>query len=157
MDTTSDKKFLMVFAVVMAVLTVIGVSVAIIANVAGSLDYKKSSGQVKLAAERIAPVGKVNLASEAGTQTVAVVEEDDGEDDPEALYNVACAACHAAGVAGAPKFADVAAWDPRLNKGFETLVNNAINGIGVMPARGGSSLSDEQIEATVEYMLDAVE
>lgn len=155
MDSTSDKKFLMVFTVVMAILTFIGVSVAIIANVAGSIDYGKSDGQIQLAAERIAPVGKVNLASQAGVDkpAVAAVEK---VVTPESLYNGACAACHTSGVAGAPKLGDKAAWAGRLGKGLDALTNSAINGIGIMPARGGSALSDDEVKQTVQYMLDAV-
>ena len=73
---------------------------------------------------------------------------------PDQLYATACQACHAAGVAGAPKLGDVVAWNERLEKGIDALVISAINGIGAMPARGGSQLTDEQIKAIVEYILD---
>lgn len=73
---------------------------------------------------------------------------------PEQLYQSACLACHTTGAAGAPKIGDAGAWSTRLDKGVDALVSSAINGIGAMPARGGSSFSDEQIRAVVEYILD---
>lgn len=73
---------------------------------------------------------------------------------PDQLYQGACMACHAAGVANAPKFGDAAAWNDRAAKGLDALVSSAISGIGAMPPRGGSTLSDDDIRAVVEYILD---
>ncbi len=73
----------------------------------------------------------------------------------KAIYDGACMACHAAGVAGAPKFGDKAAWAPRLASGEDALVASVIKGKGVMPARGGSAASDADIKAAVEYMIAA--
>lgn len=72
------------------------------------------------------------------------------------IYDSACMACHAAGVAGAPKFGDKAGWAPRLKKGADTLHASAIKGLGAMPAKGGSSASDAEIKAAVDYMVAAV-
>ena len=79
----------------------------------------------------------------------------------DSVYKGACAACHAAGVAGAPKFGDKAAWAPRVAQGKETIYKHAILGfqgkVGVMPAKGGNtSLSDADVKASVDYMLAAV-
>jgi cytochrome c5 len=73
----------------------------------------------------------------------------------EALYKQACVACHAAGVAGAPKLGDKAAWAPRLQQGLPALVQSAIKGKGAMPPKGGSSASDQDLRAAVEYMVSA--
>ena len=73
----------------------------------------------------------------------------------EALYKQTCVACHGAGVAGAPKFGDKAAWAPRVAQGLDALVQNAIKGKGAMPPRGGSSATDAEIRATVQYMVNA--
>jgi len=73
----------------------------------------------------------------------------------EALYKQTCMVCHAAGVAGAPKFGDKAAWAPRIAQGIPALVNNAIKGKGAMPPKGGSAASDAEIRAAVEYMANA--
>jgi cytochrome c5 len=70
-----------------------------------------------------------------------------------ALYKQACTACHAAGIAGAPKSGDKAAWASRVGLGVDALTASVIKGKGIMPARGGSSGSDAEIKAAVEYML----
>ena len=74
----------------------------------------------------------------------------------EALYKQACAVCHVAGVAGAPKLADKAAWAPRVGLGLDGLTASVIKGKGAMPPKGGSAASDADIKASVQYMLDAV-
>ena len=73
-----------------------------------------------------------------------------------ALYTQACAVCHAAGVAGAPKLGDKAAWAPRVAQGVDGLTASAIKGKGAMPPRGGSQASDAEIKAVVGYMVQAV-
>lgn len=73
----------------------------------------------------------------------------------EGLYKQACAVCHAAGVANAPKFGDKAAWAPRIAQGVPALVQSAIKGKGAMPPKGGSTASDADIRAAVEYMVGA--
>ena len=73
----------------------------------------------------------------------------------EALYKQVCFACHAAGVAGAPKFGDKDAWAPRIKLGLDQLTAAAIKGIGAMPPRGGSQASDADMHAAVQYMVDA--
>lgn len=74
--------------------------------------------------------------------------------DGTKIYESSCAACHAQGVAGAPKTADKAAWAPRIGSGIDTLMNSVINGKGAMPARGGNpKLTNDEIKAAVDYML----
>lgn len=77
----------------------------------------------------------------------------------KSIYGKTCAMCHAAGVAGAPKPRDKADWAPRVAQGKETLYKHAIEGFtgakGMMPARGGgSSLTDEEVKAAVDFMAD---
>ena len=69
------------------------------------------------------------------------------------LYDGNCFACHAAGVAGAPKFGDADAWKPYMETGLETMLEVAIKGTGAMPPRGGSTASDEELEAAILYMI----
>ena len=76
----------------------------------------------------------------------------------EETYNNTCFACHAVGVAGAPKLGDKADWGPRIAQGRDTLVQHAINGYqgskGVMPPKGGrTDFSDEAVAAAVDYMV----
>ncbi|HLV28450.1 MAG TPA: c-type cytochrome [Burkholderiaceae bacterium] len=73
----------------------------------------------------------------------------------EQLYKSVCFACHSAGVAGAPKVGDKAAWEPLIAAGMDQMIKIAIEGKGAMPPRGGSSASDEQIAASVHYMVNA--
>jgi len=77
-------------------------------------------------------------------------------DAGKALYESACLACHAAGVAGAPKLGDKAAWEPRLVAGIDGLTASVIKGKGIMPPKGGSQASDADIKAAVEYMVATV-
>ena len=72
----------------------------------------------------------------------------------EKVYNTACVACHGAGVLNAPKIGDKALWEPRIAKGMQTLYTNSINGINMMPARGGNAaLKDDEMKAAVDYMV----
>ncbi len=72
------------------------------------------------------------------------------------IYETTCVACHGAGIAGAPKFGDKAAWAPRIKEGMPTLYEIALKGKGVMPPKGGNaSLSDDAVKAAVDYMVAA--
>ena len=73
----------------------------------------------------------------------------------EALYKQSCFACHGAGVAGAPKLGDKAAWAPRIPAGLDALTASAIKGKNAMPPKGGSAASDADVHAAVEYMVNA--
>ncbi len=73
-------------------------------------------------------------------------------------YMASCFACHTTGAAGAPKVGAgmSAEWEPRLEKGLEAVVQNAINGINTMPAKGLCfDCTDEDLRAIVEYMIDS--
>lgn len=73
----------------------------------------------------------------------------------QAVYEKTCAACHATGLSGAPKLGDKAAWAPLIAEGIDSLARVAINGEGAMPAKGGNaSLSDEEVHAAVNYMME---
>lgn len=76
--------------------------------------------------------------------------------DGKAVYEKTCVACHAAGVANAPKFGDKAAWGPRLALGREGLVASVIKGKGAMPPKAGTTLKDDEIAAAVDHMLSGV-
>ncbi|MDE2268393.1 MAG: cytochrome c5 family protein, partial [Betaproteobacteria bacterium] len=77
--------------------------------------------------------------------------------DGKGLYESTCIACHGAGVAGAPKVGDKAAWAPIIAQGDAVLYDRAIHGytgkLGVMPPKGGSSASDDDVKAAVDYMV----
>lgn len=98
--------------------------------------------------------------AQSQTQTAAVAPAPAPEENAagKRVYGQACALCHAAGVAGAPKPGDKADWEPRVAQGVDVLYKHAIEGFtgakGVMPARGGNSnLSDDDVKAVVDYMV----
>lgn len=99
---------------------------------------------------RIEPVGQVTLA-DAGVPA--------GDKTGEQVFQTVCKACHEAGLAGAPKVGDKAAWAPVVKKGYATLVKHAIEGFEepgkVMPAKGGvPDLTDIEVERAVVYMAN---
>lgn len=102
--------------------------------------------------ERIKPVGSVHIAG-AKAQSAAA----SGPRSGEKVVQTSCNACHGPGVLGAPKVHDAADWAPRLEKGFDTLLSNAINGFNAMPAMGTcGDCSDDEIKAAIEYMIEGV-
>lgn len=71
------------------------------------------------------------------------------------IYNTYCIACHVNGVAGAPRIGHAEEWQPRIDKGIDTLLANAIKGFNAMPPRGiCSNCSDEELRHTILYMID---
>ncbi len=73
----------------------------------------------------------------------------------EEVYKAQCLACHGAGLAGAPKFGDAAAWGARVATGYEALLNSALKGKGAMGAQGGGDYEDTEIGRAVVYMANA--
>lgn len=103
-----------------------------------------SGNPEKAVAERIQKVGMVEIRD--ANRPLA-----SGAD----VYKAQCAACHAAGVAGAPKFADASAWSARIATGFEALVASALKGKGAMAPQGGGDFSDTEIARAVAHMANA--
>jgi cytochrome c5 len=99
-------------------------------------------------AKRIRPVADAAVgASGSGGKTLKTGEQ---------IYATVCTACHATGVAKAPKYGDKRDWGPRIRTGQKALVQFALKGGGAMPARGGASdLSDFEVERAVVYMANA--
>ena len=111
------------------------------------------------AASDVAATQNAAAAVAAATQAAAApaaAAPAPAADNAAALYNQACVACHAAGVAGAPKFGDKAQWAPRIAQGIDVLTASAIKGKGAMPPKGGAAnASDADIKAVVTYMVNA--
>lgn len=75
--------------------------------------------------------------------------------DPKDIYNRYCIACHASGAAGAPRLGNAKEWQPHIAKGMDTLLKDAIKGIGAMPPRGiCSDCTDEELKHTIQYIID---
>ena len=114
--------------------------------------------------ERLQPVARVAVAGQdnssmkieaAGPPTAGPAMPTDGT----AAYETACIACHGAGIAGAPKVGDKAAWGPRIAQGKETLYNHALHGFtgktGMMPAKGGrSDWPDDLVKQAVDHIVE---
>lgn len=73
----------------------------------------------------------------------------------EEVYKGQCAACHATGVSGAPKFSEAGDWGPRLGQGFDTLVHSALKGKGAMAPQGGGEFNDVEIARAVAFMANS--
>ncbi|QOL50922.1 c-type cytochrome [Massilia litorea] len=112
-----------------------------------------AGGTPASAAPTAAPAAATPAVAAPAAAAPAVANADAGK----ALFNSACIACHGAGIAGAPKVADKAAWAPRIKQGNEVLYEHAIKGFqgkaGVMPPKGGSSAPDADVKAAVDFMV----
>lgn len=165
MSAAHDKKFFDTFMLVLGILIGIAVLLYVLARIVAANTQEKhvitDPANQAVVAERIAPVAKVAIAGKdnsalAPVQAAAAAPAADlgGEE----VFNMACMACHGAGVAGAPKMGDKAAWGPRLAKGADTLHKHAIEGFqggaGFMPPKGGrADLSDKSIINAVDFMV----
>ena len=120
------------------------------------LDRSSSAMSEEAVARRLKPVGEVVIGDTGGqAQTAtAAAKPAGGATDGKKTYDAACAMCHAAGVAGAPKAGDKAAWKPRIAQGKDALYSSAIKGKNLMPPKGGAvSLADADIKAAVDYLV----
>ena len=113
-------------------------------------------------AERLKPVGEVHVdaaapalvATAAAAPVASAAPAVAGADQGKTTYEAVCVACHAAGVAGAPKTGDKAVWVPRIAQGKDSLYASALKGKGVMPAKGGNpGLADDAVKAAVDYLV----
>lgn len=128
-------------------------------DLGGGDDVYVPSGQTRteVLLERLAPIGEVQFG---GPEQVAQAEDDEPAADPRSgsqVYQAVCAACHDSGAAGAPMLDAADDWRTRVSeRGFDGVVSSVINGRGAMPARGGGgdSVSDEELERSVEYILE---
>lgn len=110
----------------------------------------------KSVATNTAPVGETCLQGQP-CAAAASASAGGAARTGEQVYNTACHTCHAAGVAGAPKFGDAASWAPHIAKGKDTLYKNAQSGFKAMPPKGlCMDCSSEELDAAVDYMLSKV-
>lgn len=166
---TTDKQFFLTFLGVLAALVGIAVVILIAANWVGEAtgEDRVSQAQVDMIHERIEPVGELRLAGESteaseqpdaapAQEETAAAEAAAEPASGEEVYNGICQSCHDTGVAGAPIVGDMEAWAERLEQGEDALYSAAIDGKGAMPPKGGNpALSEAEIQAAVDYMLEA--
>lgn len=151
------KPFFLVVLASIAFMALIGILITSNNSAEQAADTASTVDEAEVQAieEVTAPVAEVAVAGsaeEAATPAVAAAS-----DKPlgQSTYESVCAMCHAAGLAEAPIFEDATAWAPRIEKGLDTLYTNAINGINLMPAKGGADISDDAVKAAVNFMVNA--
>ena len=134
----------LIAVVVLSFVVFVGLGVTVAQYV--SSGYKGASNpDPEAVAKAIQPVAQLTLGE----------PETKGPKIGEQIYKGACAACHDAGMAGAPKLGDAGAWGSRIAAGLDALVKSAVGGKGAMPAKGGNaSLSEEEIHRAVVFMAN---
>jgi cytochrome c5 len=169
---STDRIFLKHFAMLIGFLIVLAlVLMALGAHIYASHPPETNPKAAEATDDRIAPVGAV-YAGDTGRAAMAAAQEAakaaaasqvayGGTTDGKTIFGSLCHSCHETGAGGAPRITDKGAWAPRVSGGIETLVKHAIEGYtgksGVMPPKGGNpALTDEQIKATVTWMIDQV-
>ena len=167
MSAAHDRKFFDTFMLVLGILTAITIGLMVLAHIISDRTAVKFHEEDPLkqaeTIERIEPVARVAVAGKDNTalSPPAAAPAAAAADLPgEQVYAQVCAACHGAGIAGAPKFADKAAWGPRLAQGADTLHKHALEGFqgkaGYMPPKGGrTDLSDKSVMNAVDHMVAA--
>lgn len=112
------------------------------------------SGVVQAGLVSVALLSGSAMAGTSATSMMQLAAVSDGF-DAEATYMKTCFACHNSGAAGAPKVGVASDWAPRLEKGFEEVYLNALNGFNAMPAKGICfTCTDDDLRAVVQYMVD---
>ena len=158
---------LIVVVLLAFVIPVIGiVMIASFATGGLKVDSSSSAASEAAVAQRLKPVGEVvvgevptELAGAAGAVKLALgapvkMAAAGGAGAGKKLYDTVCMACHAAGIAGAPKTGDKTVWKPRIATGKDALYNSALLGKNAMPAKGGlTSAPDADVKAAVDYMV----
>ena len=139
---TTSVTLLSVLVLLATVLFLVAALIGVVNSVAPDDGSRKQTAVL----DRIQPVARVSTALPKPAGEVKMTGQE--------VYNKVCAACHAAGVLGAPKVGDKALWEPRFAQGLDTLVTHAVTGIRAMPAKGGDpSLTETHIKDSIIYML----
>jgi cytochrome c5 len=167
-STQHDTQFFNRFSVVIGTLVTIAILLIALARylAAGTqiAQIKEEPMQRQEIDQRIQPFARVAVAgqdnssmkiaeSSAAAPAPAAIPKNGGE-----LYASTCSACHGAGIGGAPKFGDKAAWAPRIAQGKATLYKHALEGFtgksGMMPQKGGrADLPDDLVKQAVDHMV----
>ena len=168
MSVKHDRKFFDTFMLVLGVLAAVTIGLLVLASMIShrteGVFQERDPLHQKETLDRIAPVARVAVAGKdnsalappAPAQAAAAVDM-----PGEQVFQQVCGACHGAGVAGAPKIGDKAAWASRVAEGADTLHKHAIAGYqgksGFMPPKGGrTDLTDKSVTNAVDYMVSQV-
>ena len=166
-----DDHFFNVFSSVLGILVAITIGLFVLARmVGGGISESQVDSDPLMQRdvnERIKPFGQLAVAGQdnsaltiapppgAAEQATTATLPASGEE----AYTAVCGVCHTAGIAGAPKTGDKAAWAARIAQGMDTLHKHAIEGFtgsaGVMPPKGGrADLPDDLVMQAVDYMVE---
>ena len=161
-SSMSDQKLIKNFYIFVVLGVVLTLFLIFLGNLnAGTINDRQRDGRNAMAetanTDTLQPVGQISVADTSADQT-EIIQVAAVSIDGASVYQSACMACHAAGIAGAPRVGDVAGWADRIAQGADTLYAHAIQGFqgkaGVMPAKGGNmALSDDEVEAAVDHMV----
>lgn len=169
--SANDRSFRDRFSLIIGVLVGVAVGLFFLAASLASRelpDRQFEPAHQRVVAERVAPFFRVAVAGR--DNSALKIQPDAGSAQPETaaamptngteVYDQVCTACHAQGIAGAPKAGDKAAWAPRIAQGKDTLYRHAIEGFqgktGVMPPKGGrADLPDDLVRAAVDHLLES--
>jgi len=156
----------LIVVVVLAFVVPIVLIVMLTQLVTSGTDTGKSNPAMssEAVARRLQPVGTVALdpnqpaqVAAAPANTSAPAAAGAGSVNGKSIYDATCMACHAAGVAGAPKTGNKEEWAPRLKSGMPALYASSMKGKNAMPPKGGNlTLSDANVKAAVDYMVGLV-
>jgi cytochrome c5 len=171
--TPTDRVFLKHFSMVIGFLVLVMFAlIALALHLYARHPPPSNPAQQAETDARVAPVGAV-YAGDTGKAALAAAQEAakkaaasqvayGGTTDGKTIFGNLCQTCHTNAAIGAPLITDKAAWAPRIAQGLDTLVKHAIEGYQgkdgkLMPAKGGNpALTDEQVKATVEWMIAQV-
>lgn len=124
------------------------------------LSFQAIADEREAVEKRIKPIGQVQIEGDESTKikaTPAVTKKTTSVNkkmDGETVYKKHCVTCHGAGVAGAPKAHDKAAWATRVKQGLPTLLKHATNGLNAMPPKGTCmECTSADLEAAIKFML----
>ena len=158
----SDQKFIKSLSIFIVLGVVLTLFLILLGNLnAGTINERQRDGRNAMAETPnknvLQPVGQISVASASADQA-ETVQVAAASIDGASVYQSACMACHAAGIAGAPRVGDVAGWADRIAQGPDTLYSHAIQGFqgkaGMMPPKGGNmALSDDEVKAAVDHMV----
>jgi|SRR5690554_1158725 len=162
MQSSNSPKYLIGSLIVIAILFLI--AKLILSNMLAIADgvLEPEPMDAEAVEERIKPVAKENIGEEQIAEAPAVEEDAAAAGDADEnsvgkqVVTQVCAVCHSTGMMNSPRIGNADDWAPRLEQGIETVYDHALNGLNMMPARGGNpKLSDEEVKAAVDFMISA--
>lgn len=172
-----DTHFINMFSLVIGGLVVVAIVIFVVARSIGASTQGREAmsepDYYKSVETRVAPFEQEAVAGQGNTAPAikppaSATAEAGGSSGPamptsgKELFEQTCSACHGAGVAGAPKAGDKAAWASHIAKGLPILYDHALHGFtgsaGMMPAKGGrTDVPDPMVEQAVNYMVSLVD